>query len=193
MDPGSRRDFASLDAAVRGDARGGYLLLDNPSCYVHIHDMMSNNAASKVGQTLLDTCMCHKTRMAARAITRAYDEALRATGLRATQISVLAAVGARGALSIKSLADSLEMERTTLTRNLRPLEERGYVVLAPEGRHRSRMLTLSKAGQDALLEAVPLWENAQRTVRRRLGGQRWPAVQEALAELTAEAGHPNTR
>jgi len=155
--------------------------------------MASNNAASKVGQTLLDTCMCHKTRMAARAITRAYDDALRPTGLRATQISVLAAVGARGALSIKSLADSLEMERTTLTRNLRPLEERGYVVLAPEGRHRSRMLTLSKAGQDALLEAVPLWENAQRAVKRRLGGQRWPAVQEALAELTAEVSQPHTR
>src|SRR5512147_2316199 len=148
MDPGSRRVVATLAAAVRGDAGGGAVALDNRHSIVHIHDMTSNNAASKVGQTLLDTCMCHKTRMAARAITRAYDDALRSTGLRATQISVLAAVGARGALSIKSLADSLEMERTTLTRNLRPLEERGYVLLAPERRHRSRMLTLSKAGQD---------------------------------------------
>ena len=46
-------------------------------------------------------------------------------------------------LAIKSLADSLEMERTTLTRNLRPLEEQGYVAIAPEGRHRSRVLTLT--------------------------------------------------
>jgi DNA-binding MarR family transcriptional regulator len=124
--------------------------------------------------------------MAARAITRAYDDALRPTGLRATQVSVLAAVGARGALSIKSLADSLEMERTTLTRNLRPLEERGYVLLAPERRHRSRMLTLTASGRGALLEALPLWQGAQRTIKRRLGDQRWPAVQEALAELTEE-------
>jgi DNA-binding MarR family transcriptional regulator len=129
--------------------------------------------------------MCHKARMAARAITRAYDEALRATGLRATQVSVLAAVGARGALSIKALADSLEMDRTTLTRNLRPLE--GYVLLAPERRHRSRMLTLTAAGHAALRAALPLWEEAQGTIRRRLGERRWPAVQEALAELTAEA------
>ena len=157
---------------------------------VHIHDMKQNAEAARVARTLLDSCMCHKTRMAARAITRAYDEALRSTGLRATQIAVLAAVGARGALSIKSLADSLEMERTTLTRNLRPLEEQGYVALSAEGHHRSRMLTLTDAGQAALLEAVPLWESAQRAIKRRLGGDRWPAVQEALAELTAEAARP---
>jgi DNA-binding MarR family transcriptional regulator len=145
------------------------------------------SSASRLAQSLLDACMCHKTRMAARAITRTYDDALRSTGLRATQISVLAAVGARGALSIQSLAESLEMDRTTLTRNLRPLEDRGYVVLAPEGRHRSRMLTLTEAGHAALVDALPLWEGAQRRIRRRLGAERWPAVQEALSELTTEA------
>jgi DNA-binding MarR family transcriptional regulator len=152
-----------------------------------MHEMRSHPNAARMAQTLLDTCMCHKARMAARSITRAYDDALRSTGLRATQVSVLAAVGARGALSIQSLADSLAMDRTTLTRNLRPLEEQGYVALAPEGRHRSRMLSLTTAGQAMLLAAVPLWEEAQRSIKRRLGGGRWPAVQEALSELTREA------
>jgi DNA-binding MarR family transcriptional regulator len=152
-----------------------------------MHDMTSNSNAARTAQTLLDTCMCHKARMAARSITRAYDDALRSTGLRATQVSVLAAVGARGALSIQSLADSLAMDRTTLTRNLRPLEDRSYVELAPERRHRSRMLTLTPSGQAALLQAVPLWEEAQRNIKRRLGNRRWPAVQEALSELTQEA------
>ena len=148
--------------------------------------MTSNHTIAGLAQTLLDTCMCHKARMTARAITRVYDDALRPTGLRATQVSVLAAVEARGALSIKSLADSLAMERTTLTRNLRPLEERGYVVLGPEGRHRSRMLTLAPSGRAALLEALPLWEEAQSTIKRRLGHQRWSTVQEAMAGLTEE-------
>ena len=102
-----------------------------------------NNASARLAQHLLDSCMCHKTRMAARAITRAYDDALRQTGLRATQLAVLAAVGARGALSIQSLADVLGMDRTTLTRNLRPLEDKGLVLLAPEARHRARMLELT--------------------------------------------------
>src|SRR5262249_46549373 len=134
-------------------------------------------------QTLLDTCMCHKARMAARVITRAYDGALRATELRATQVLVLAAVGAGGALSLKSPPATPPTERTTVTRNLRPLEERGYVVLAPERRYRSRVLTLTPEGCAALLEALPLWENAQRIFKRRLGQHGWPAVQQALAAL----------
>ena len=80
-----------------------------------MHDMAHRNIPD-LAQTLLDNCLCHNVRMASRVVSRTYDEALRSTGLRATQIAVLAAVGARGALSIKSLADSLEMERTTLTR-----------------------------------------------------------------------------
>jgi DNA-binding MarR family transcriptional regulator len=124
--------------------------------------------------------------MAARAITRAYDDALRPTGLRATQLSVLAAVAARGALSIKSLADSLGMDRTTLSRNLRPLEGKGYVRLAPEARYRSRLLSLTTSGRAALQEAVPLWEGAQRTMRRRLGSGRWPDVQGALRAIADE-------
>jgi DNA-binding MarR family transcriptional regulator len=135
---------------------------------------------------LLDTCMCHKVRMAARVVTRAYDDALRSTGLRATQISVLAAVEARGALSIKSLADTLQMERTTLTRNLRPLEERGYVLLAPESRYRSRVLTLTPSGRAAMLQAVPLWEGAQRKLKQRLGNEQWPSVQQAVSVLAQE-------
>ncbi len=124
--------------------------------------------------------------MAARVVTRAYDEALRPTGLRATQISVLAAVAARGALSIQSLADSLEMERTTLKRNLGPLEERGYVALAPEARHRSRVVSLTAAGEAALLDALPLWEEAQRRARRGIGDKSWSAVQSAFSHLIRE-------
>jgi DNA-binding MarR family transcriptional regulator len=141
--------------------------------------------AADLPQMLLDTCMCHKARMAARVVTRAYDDALRPTGLRATQVSVLAAVGARGALSIKSLADTLQMERTTLTRNLRPLEKRGYVELAPEGRYRSRVLTLTPAGRAALVSALPLWEGAQRKLKSR-AGHRWSTVEDALAILARE-------
>jgi DNA-binding MarR family transcriptional regulator len=149
--------------------------------------MSPDTATTRIAQSLLDSCMCHKTRMAARAITRAYDDALRQTGLRATQVSVLAAVAARGALSIQSLADSLGMDRTTLTRNLRPLEDKGLVILAPEARHRSRVLTLAPSGRAMLMKALPLWENAQRATQKRLGNQRWPAVQEALAGLAEEA------
>ena len=152
---------------------------------MYIHDMREKAADTSLSQMLLDSCMCHRARMAARVVTRAYDDALRPTQLRATQVSVLAAVGARGALSIKSLADTLQMERSTLTRNLRPLEKRGYVELAPERRYRSRVLTLTPAGRAALVSALPLWEGAQRTLKRRVG-HRWSTVQDGLAILARE-------
>jgi DNA-binding MarR family transcriptional regulator len=148
-----------------------------------MHDMKAHQTIPDLARTLLDTCLCHNVRMASRVVSRAYDEALRPTGLRATQVAVLAAVGARGALSIKSLADSLEMERTTLTRNLGPLEAQGLVSIAPEARHRSRMLTLTTAGKTALLKALPLWEKAQQSSMHQLGDQRWPVVQKAFADL----------
>jgi DNA-binding MarR family transcriptional regulator len=69
---------------------------------------------------------------------------------------------------------------------LRPLEDKRLVLLAPEARHRARMLELTAAGRSTLTKALPLWEVAQRTIKRRLGTERWPAVQDALAELTEE-------
>ena len=155
-----------------------------------MHDMPTV-AISPLAQSLLDSCLCHNARMASRVITRAYDEALRPTGLRATQVAVLAAVAAQGALSIKALADSLEMERTTLTRNLRPLEEQGYVAIAPEGRYRSRVLALTKSGEAALLKALPLWEAAQRSALQQLGAQRWPTIQKAFADLINKVHRPS--
>jgi DNA-binding MarR family transcriptional regulator len=158
---------------------------------VYMHDMTGRRTEAALPQMVLDTCMCHKARMAARVVTRAYDDALRPTGLRASQVAVLAAVAARGALSIKSLADALQMDRSTLTRNLGPLEERGYVELAPEARYRSRVVTLTRAGRAAMERALPLWEAAQGKLKSRLGEKGWPTVQEALASLVrVEQGRP---
>ena len=103
---------------------------------------------------VVETCVCHKVRMAARAVTRAYDEALRPTGLRSTQFSVLVAVGLDGAISITALAKFMGMDRTTLTRNLRPLYDEGLVAVGPEGWRRSRNLEITSKGRARLKEAV---------------------------------------
>ena len=79
--------------------------------------------------------------------------------MRATQVAVLAAVGARGALSIKSLADSLELERTTLTRNLRPPRGAGLCSDRPGKPSPQQELILTNSGQAALLKALPLWKS----------------------------------
>src|SRR3954463_2834011 len=95
---------------------------------------------------ILAECVCQSVRTAARAVTRAYDDALRPIGLRATQLLVLVAVAGDEAVSIASISRTLGMDRSTLTRNLRPLEKEGLVSIGSEGRHRSRTLKLTAKG-----------------------------------------------
>lgn len=141
----------------------------------------------KITRDILNDCACNKVRTAARAVTRVYDDALRPVGLRATQLSVLVAVETIDALSITSLAAVLGMDRSTLTRNLRPLEDEGLVALGQEGWRRSRTLEITKKGQQRLREAVPFWEKAQKQLSAKLGDRSLRAVHDSLDNLIKAA------
>jgi DNA-binding MarR family transcriptional regulator len=132
---------------------------------------------------VIANCVCNKVRAAARSVTGAYDEALRPTGLRATQLAVLAAVGIDGSASITALAQLLGMDRSTLSRNLGPLEKDGLVRIGSEGWRRSRTLEITRKGKAQLSKALPFWEKAQEGLRRKLGDQDWARVRDSLDRL----------
>ncbi len=134
-------------------------------------------------------CACLRVRTAARSVTRLYDDALRPVGLRGTQLSVLVAVASSEAVSIASLSRLLGMDRSTLTRNLRPLEKKGVVALGPEGHHRSRTLSVTTKGLQLLQKALPLWEKTQAKLRKELKDAHWNTLQTELDHVikTAEA------
>src|SRR5499433_567214 len=136
---------------------------------------------------VVESCVCHKVRMAARAVTRAYDAALRPVGLRATQFAVLVAVATEGALSITALAESMGMDRSTLTRNVRPLAKDGLLTVGREGWHRSRTIEITERGRARVREALPLWERAQAALKRQLGEPQWTGVNQSLAALAQMA------
>lgn len=121
--------------------------------------------------------------MADRVITRAYDEALRPSGLRITQFTVLVAIGYGAPGSIGELADWLAMERTTLTRNLKLLEKEGLITKRTGIHHRSRMAELTASGRARVELAYPLWQAVQREYRDCLGGGGWQESHDALARL----------
>jgi DNA-binding MarR family transcriptional regulator len=136
----------------------------------------------------VESCACHKVRMAARAVTRAYDDALRPARLRASQLAVLVAINNNdGAISITALAKIIGMDRSTLTRNLRPLEKEGLVSVGLEGWRRSRSLEITKKGQSRLREVLPLWRRAQDSLRRKLGDRSWADVHASLDRLVLAA------
>src|SRR5215475_14695340 len=125
---------------------------------------------------VIENCVCHRTRMAARAVTRLYDDRLRSVGLRATQLAVLVAVGGDDVVSITALAKFMGMDRSTLTRNLAPLEREGLIRVGNEGWRRSRTVEITRKGRSRLREALPFWEKAQATLRQKLGSRRWAVI-----------------
>jgi DNA-binding MarR family transcriptional regulator len=149
-------------------------------------------AAPAVARTDLEEvavgCAVRATRATSRALTRRYDEALRPSGLRATQFPLLVAVALHGSATVGQLAETMAMDRTTLTRELRPLEARRLVVRRPGEDRRTRRLEITDDGRQAIARTLPLWREVQAAVMEELGAQRWSATTRALEELADAAG-----
>lgn len=132
-------------------------------------------------------CTCANLRKATRVVTQAFDAALRPSGLKATQFTVLATLGSEGELPLTRLASALVMDRTTLTRNLKPLVRDGLVHIGQEADQRVRNVSLSAKGESVLAAARPCWEQAQSRVVDALGPTRWSGLLEDL-KATVETG-----
>jgi DNA-binding MarR family transcriptional regulator len=137
------------------------------------------------------TCACINLRRTARAITNYYDKLFReACGLRATQITPLVVLYLAGPQTINEIAGRLELDRTTLTRNLKLLEEASLLQIQPGDDQRTRMVTLTEHGTSVLLKALPVWEEAQAHVVQGIGAEQFRALLSQLsdiAELTRES------
>ena len=135
----------------------------------------------------LEECACLHVRKAARAITRAYDGALAPAALEATQFTVLASLAGDETLTMTELAQRLVMDRTTLSRNVRPLIRAGYVRVRFHGDRRRRFLELSPGGRRKLRLAFPLWRAAQRRAIEAIGRSRFVNLIEHLEAATVLA------
>ncbi len=133
----------------------------------------------------MTTCACTMSRRAARALTRLYDEALAASGLKVTQFSLLRTLQRAGDLHITGLARMTGLERSTLGRNLRLLEAAGLVGLVDGRDGRERLIVLTEAGSHAVAAAMPLWQQAQGRVADHLGEDRRQLLFSMLDELAA--------
>lgn len=126
-------------------------------------------------------CTCAALRRAARAVTALYDAALRPTGLRITQFAILRLLARLGPMPVTRLAAEAELKRSTMGRNLDPLERRGLVrimVGAADGRERHAELT--EAGRAAIADALPFWRAAQGEVAARIAPGSVHALAHAL-------------
>src|SRR6516164_3406612 len=113
-------------------------------------------------------CLCNALRKASRAVSRLYDEELRGAGMRTTQYSLLRYLQHCGEVRQRDLGALTSLDETTLTRNLRPLIDAGWVAIRPGEDRREKLVRLTDAGAAKLTEARPAWERAQQRLRSRL-------------------------
>ena len=121
-------------------------------------------------------CMSFALRRAARAMSQHYAKHLRPTGLRGTQFTMLATLVTAGPMPINRMARRLGLERTTLTRNLRPLEAKGWIVVKEDDDRRVHMVSVTEKGRAMARAALPAWHKAQATARAKLKEMRLDAL-----------------
>ena len=127
-------------------------------------------------------CMCASLRRASRALTQLYEEALRPTGLRATQFTVLHTLSLAGEVTQGELGQILAMDSTTLTRTLAIMSRHGWIAKRRGEDRREWRMRLSKSGEAQFKQALPHWERAQTRLRRQLGDE----LSDNLMKLTQE-------
>jgi DNA-binding MarR family transcriptional regulator len=140
------------------------------------------NTILKQGMSV-DACTCGELRRAARAVTLLYDKAFESSGLLSTQLGVLHTIYNSASITISKLAGELDMDRTTLTRNLSVLERQGLINISSGKDHRTRIITITSEGTNSMANAIPLWNEIQRKVKQEMGEKAWHELIQSLSQF----------
>jgi DNA-binding MarR family transcriptional regulator len=140
--------------------------------------------SKQLDMSSVENCVCFNLRWVTRVVTQFFDAEMRRHGIRPTQGAILQSLNAKGNWSMTELSDWLGMDRTTLLRNLRPLQRDGLVEVEGGGRGSRVALSITAAGREKIKESLPAWRSAQRAAVKTLGDQRWSAI---LSDLETAA------
>src|SRR6516165_12255166 len=136
-------------------------------------------------------CMCLAVRQAARHVTASYDQFLAPAGLRTTQFSILAKLKRQGPMTINELAADMVMDRTTLGRNILPLERDGLIrIETARSDRRTKALHLTRRGERRLNAALKGWAEAQARFETTFGGTRASDLRALLHAVAATRFDP---
>ncbi len=135
---------------------------------------------------VLAACLCTNLRKASRVATQRFDAALKTCGVTANQLALLLACAEPEGVTTAAISTALAVDRSTLTRTLRPLVESGLI--ARDARARPHRYRLTELGRERVAEALPLWAAAERALAEALG---WETTARLLADLGRVAASPN--
>lgn len=128
-------------------------------------------------------CACMAMRNASRTITRIYDQALKPSGIKVTQFSILMSIKTHGPVNISTLAKLQNLDRTTLVRNLKPLEDAELLESAPSKDPRERQVRITDHGLQTIKTALPHWKAIQREIGNKLNQEQMSLLESFAKSL----------
>ncbi len=137
----------------------------------------------KLSTLKTENCACFNVRKTARVLTQEYDQFITPSGLKTTQFTALAVINRLGPIMMTDLAKAMEIERTSLTRNLKLIEQNGFITTRPGEDARSRIVEITGAGKEKLEEAQVLWKGIQSRIVENFGEERFAFLRDELAAL----------
>ena len=128
-------------------------------------------------------CTVFNLKRATRVVQSVFDNAFKSTGLEGTQYTVLSHIYVTEPISLTKLADLMDVDRTTLARNLAPLEKKGFVEIKSGSDKRAKLITTTDLGKEVLSKALPIWKETQEKIKDTLGNENWSSMISSLNGL----------
>src|ERR1700739_1810825 len=121
--------------------------------------------------TIAKTCIAVRLRLLNRVVTSFYDDALRPLGLKVSQLNILIVTARLGLARSAPVCEILQLDASTLSRNVKPLQAHGWLEVVPEEDARSQPFRLTAQGKRLIDKAIPAWEQAQQQASELLGNE----------------------
>ena len=133
--------------------------------------------------TISRTCIAVRLRLLNRVVTNFYDDALRPLGLRVGQLNILIVTARLGLARPAQVCEILQLDTSTLSRNVKPLQAHGWLEVVPDEDARTQPFRLTPQGKRLIEKAVPAWEEAQRQATELLGDEGIALLEKAAKKL----------
>jgi DNA-binding MarR family transcriptional regulator len=149
---------------------------------------MDNSTTSSI-DTISRTCIAVRLRLLNRVVTNFYDDALRPLGLKVSQLNILIVTARLGLARPAQVCEILQLDASTLSRNVKPLHAHGWLEVVSEEDARAQPFRLTPQGKRLIEKAVPAWEEAQRQATELLGNEGITLLDKAAKRVGMSQAH----
>ena len=149
---------------------------------------MKSDTLTRTVDTITRECLAVRIRLLNRTVTSIFDESLRPLGVKVSQLNVLMVVAKRGPMSPRDVARRLNMDKSTVSRNVDRMRTRGWLQVSQGDFGRKQILEIGRAGRTLIEASLPLWKKAQAQTEAMLGQQGARSIHRAANTVWAQLG-----